>query len=62
MSTIEHMIGEQNAKDGGGKWKDPVLGNYLVDGIPNNAPELRKSRVSLGTVPQKNHKVLPKLL
>ncbi len=61
MGKLKHEMSEQQAqeyyKNVPGKYVDPVLGNYLVDGIPNNAPRLRQSRVTLGTVPQRNHKV-----
>jgi len=46
--------------DGGGKFVDPVLGLYLVDPTNNNAPRLRSNqRVALGTVKQRNHKIIP---
>lgn len=44
--------------DGGGKFVDPVLGDYLVDNVAGNAPRLRSNpRVKFGSVAQRNHKV-----
>lgn len=44
--------------DGGGKWIDPVLGDYVTDGTQGGGPRLRmNARVKTGIVPQRNHKV-----
>lgn len=59
-----HEMEEQKAKanplNQGGKVIDPVLPNAKVDNIPGNERKFMPySKVQLGTVPQRSHKVCP---
>ncbi|QOE32116.1 hypothetical protein CPT_Palo_057 [Rhizobium phage Palo] len=43
-----------------GSWPDPVLRTELVDNVKGSERRIfGRNQVSLGTVPQRNHKVLP---